>query len=349
MNIIANERPGIFYDYDTSSIIYSEPNNAVVGIVAEGPNNNIGEIYNIYKISDAETIFGNNQSITELCKIAIENGAYKIAAINIGDNEENYAQAFNKLKDTENICVIICDSHNIETQTLLMQSVVSASENCKERIGIVAAPQDSNVSTWASNFNCERIILVAQNPIDNDGNIKTGNILAAALAALVSKNYDNPSKTFNGAVISSISSLSPYLTDSQIDDYILSGVTPFEKIADRIEVIRAITSKKELDSSGVNKVENINLILISDFIIRNIREALYTSLSFSSNYLVSYSSIENQVIIKLQEYLELGLISSYEKPNIYQSTNDQSVCIVELDFVVINGVNQIHLTANIKV
>ena len=57
-----------------------------------------------------------------------------------------------------------------------------------------------------------------------------------------------------------------------------------------------------------------------------------------------------EMVLELQqEFLDSNVIDSYVVPNVYQSEDDATVCIVELDFTVAKGINQIHIIANINV
>ena len=219
MAIIAKQRPGVYSDYQTSGILYSKKSGKSIAIVAKS-STETNKIYTIQKLSDAQTIFGKDSIMYSLCKTIFENGASNILAISAGNSDENYASAFKILEETDGINVVICDSTNVSIQQLLMQSIVNASLNKKERIGVIAAAKNqSELADWASSFNNERILLVAQNPIGTDGSTLSGCILAAAVAAIISQ-YTDPSQSFNGVGFEGISKLNKALTEDEVDDYI---------------------------------------------------------------------------------------------------------------------------------
>ena len=346
MSTIARERPGVYSNYEASGVIYRHSSSRTIGIVAKS-SAEIGKIYNITKASDAESIFGKSGLMFNLCDISLKNGAYKISAVSVGDSDENYQGAFDLLNAVDDICAIICDSENLSIQNLLKTSVISASENLRERIGIVAAAQDETLSTWTTNFNHERIILVAQNPTEGNQTL-SGCILAAALAGIISKNTD-PTTSFNGDALEGISGLNISLSEDDVDDYIQMGIVPFEIVNNNVEIIRAVTSKISSNGAIDNTFKELNTILIIDFILKEIRSTLKSKIQGQKNNSSTRSSIQSQTTLKLQEFLEAQMIDSYDQVAVSQSEQDASICIVKLSFTVSRGLNQIHITASVTV
>lgn len=349
MAIIAKQRPGVYSDYQTSGILYSKNAGKTIGIVAKSSILAANTMYTLGRLSDVEATFGADGMMYTLCKVAFENGANSICAISAGDSDDNYAAAFALLEGIDGISVVLCDSTEASVQQLLMQSVVAASQNKKERIGVIAAAQaQEELATWARTFNNERILLVAQNPVDSEGNILSGCALASALAAVMSQ-YTDPSQSFNGVSLEGISKLSETLSEEKIDEYISSGVIPFEVIGGHVEIIRAVTSKTTTDGAVDTTFKEVNTILIIDEVIKSIRETLSNNISSAKNNVTTRNAISSQVTITLQEFLDANIIDAYATPNVYQSNDDSTVCVVEVDFTVAQGINQIHITANINV
>lgn len=349
MTTIAKQRPGIYSDYQTSGVLYSKKMEKSIAIIAQSkaePNT----VYSLQKLVDAKTVFGEESTMYALYKAVLENGAGSIVTVSVGeDTSSAYEAAFRLIAETDGIGVVICDSTELDIQQLLAQSVVAASQNKRERIGILAADgHESDLAAWANKFNSERILLVAQNPIDSQGEELSGCILSAAMAAIISQ-YTDPSQSFNGAGFENISKLSKDLSEDEVDEYITNGIIPFEVVAGRVEVIRAVTSRTTTDGLMDKTFKELNTILIIDEIIKAVRETLRENISTAKNNTSTRSAISSQVTVKLQEFLDANVIESYAVPNVYKSSDDATVCIVELDFTVAQGINQIHITANINV
>ena len=349
MAIIAKQRPGVYSDYQASGILYSKKTSKTIGIVAKSSILAANTMYTLGRLSDVEATFGTDSMMYTLCKVAFENGANSICAISAGDSDENYAAAFALLEGIDGISVVLCDSTEASVQQLLMQSVIAASQNKKERIGVIAAAQaQEELATWARTFNNERILLVAQNPVDSEGNILSGCALAAALAAVISQ-YADPSQSFNGVSLEGISKLNGALSEEEVDAYINSGIIPFEVLGGRVEIIRAVTSKTMSDGLADTTFKELNTVLVIDEVIKAIRETLSSNVSAAKNNVTTRSAISSQVTIKLQEFLDANIIDAYAPPSVYQASDDATICVVEVDFTVAQGINQIHITANINV
>lgn len=347
MSTIARERPGVYSDYDASGVIWGSNIGKIVGIVAS-TGGEINTVYTITRLSDAKTIFGETGLMIDLCNIAFQNGASQIAAVSAGSSDPNYAAAFAALAGSDNICAIVCDSTDVSVQTLLKESVVSSSENCKERIGIISLSSSGSVTDWANNFNCERLVLTAQIPIDENGNSLSPCLLSAALAGAIA-NTSDPSTSFNGIVLSGITGLSAHLSEDYIDSYIQEGITVFENIGGEIEIIRAVTSRTTTDSVTDKTFKELNTILIIDTVLSGIRSTLKNNISGSKNNSATRTSIATQTIIELENYMKAGFITSYDSPLVYQDSTDSSICIVEIKFNILHAISQIKITAHVKV
>lgn len=345
MSYVGKERPGVYSDYKSSSILWGNPTGKTVGLVAES-SKAAGSVNIITRSSDADSIFGTTGLMSKLCKIILQNGAIKVAAVSAGTN--NYDKAFDTIKSLDDICVVVCDSENVSVHDKLKSSIVSASEDSKERIGIVSYPSSSYTSGLGSHFNCERIIVIAQSPVDSDGEKLSSCYLSAAFAGLISQNSD-PSLSFNGKSLNSIFGLTSNLIEDKVDEYIESGITPFESISNQVEIIRAVSSRTTTNNITDLTFKDINTILIIDYVISGIRKTLSKLLEGAKNNSSTRSAIATQVTVELEKYKSEEIIDKYEQPSISKGSSDQSVCIVNISFEVSRGINQIYITADVRV
>lgn len=342
---VGRERPGVYSSYETSSILWGNPTGKTVGLVAKS-SLDAGELYNITRASDAYNIFGSNGLMGKLCETILQNGAVKVAAVSAGTN--GYDTAFSKIETLDDICAVVCDSEDVTVHDKLKTSVVSASENLKERVGIVSYPETSYSSTLGSHFNCERIMVIAQNPVDSNGDKMSSCFLAAAFAGVLSQSTD-PSISFNGRTLNYVAELSNKLAEDEVDEYIEAGIAPFETVLNQIEVIRAVSSRTTTDSVSDYTFKDFNTILIIDYVISGIRKALFSLLNGAKNNAVTRGAISTQVSIELEEYKSQNIINGYDHPKVTKDLDDQSVCVVEIKFEVSRGMNQIYITADVRV
>ena len=83
--------------------------------------------------------------------------------------------------------------------------------------------------------------------------------------------------------------------------------------------------------------------------IPGIRSALRARFARSKNTAQTRGAIRTQVIILLEEKLAKEIISGYDNVQVDVDASDPTLCLVQFDFAVTHGLNQIHLTAHITV
>ena len=163
MSITNHERPGVYSQYDASTVISSTGGGQNVGLAAlyDG-DEEVEGLYTFSRYEDAATAFGE-AAITELVRLLFLNGAAQVKAVPVAD-AESYEDAFALLEAEEDIAVVVCDSDTLTVQQALRDSINTASANRRERIAVVrgkTAETVSNLVTQAQSLNSERMVLVA--------------------------------------------------------------------------------------------------------------------------------------------------------------------------------------------
>lgn len=341
---ISSKRPGVYPNYDNSGIIYG--NDSAVGIVAKSYAQT-GKVYEISSIEDILSEFGNQGIMYDMCRLALINGTSKIFAVSVGeDDNPDYETAFSLLSNNSYVKVVVCDSNDLSVHTLLKNSVLSSSNNEFERIGIVSCSNSDTPSEWAGNFDSERIVLIAQNSIDDEGNVQNSSLLSAALAGVICSEI-NPAAPISGKPIRGIYALSTNISEDDINSFINVGITPIEVYDYSASIICAVTSKKY--DSGDDKVfSSLNSIIIFDDVISSVRKLLRKQFIGTLNNSKNCVSISTQVTIELEKKLLMGIIGAYEPPVVTISSSDNSTCLVDLSFSMSRGLNQIFVPVIIR-
>ena len=136
MSITNHERPGVYSQYDASTVISSTGGGQNVGLAAlyDG-DEEVEGLYTFSRYEDAATAFGE-ATITELVRLLFLNGAAQVKAVPVAD-AESYTAAFTLLEAEEDIAVVVCDSDTLTVQQALRDSINTASANRRERIAVV--------------------------------------------------------------------------------------------------------------------------------------------------------------------------------------------------------------------
>lgn len=344
MNIVS-ERPGVYSSYDASSVVLSASGGKTVGLAALCQTGEAGTAYDLSRYETAVTTFGEEEAITGLIRLLFLNGAARVWAVPVAD-EEGYEAAFEALNGVEDISIVVCDSGTLTVQQSLRDSVAAASEARRERIGVVAGDAGESVSqlvTRAQELNSERMVLVG--PEEADG---TGAALAAAVAGAIAGESD-PAVPLGGAVLKGVTALSQRYEDGEIDTLVQGGVTPLEAVAGQVSVVRGVTTRTKTGEVQDSTWRELTTIRVVDDVIPAVRSALRAKFARAKNTEQSRGAIRSQVIVELENKLAKEIITGYENVTVEADSENPTVCLVEFSFTVAHGLNQIWLSAHITV
>lgn len=342
MSIEKHERPGVYSSYDASSVISGGGGGKTVGIAAKSTGGTVGKLYRLTRQEEAIAAFGAGDSLTALVGLLFLNGAGAVCAVPV-KADADYTAAFNALGAEEALAVVVCDSTTLVVQQAVRDSVKAASAARRERIAVLPCGDGtaSQLAERAAAINSERVVLVA--PGNGDG-VKA----AAAVAGAISAERD-PAVPLGGAVLKGLGDLTAQYGDSELDVLIRGGVTPLERVGGEVSVVRGVTTRTKTGDAPDATWRELSTVLIIDEVIPAIRNALRSKFHRAKNTAQSRGAVRAQVILELEERVSREIIDGYENVIVSASTEEPTVCLVDFSFAVVHGMNQIWLTAHIKV
>ena len=344
MSITTHERPGVYSQYDASAVVSGSGGGQTVGIAALCEEGSAGTVHTFTRYEDAAAAFGETEELTELIRLLFLNGAAQVKAVPVAD-AEGYEDAFAALEGEEDVAVVVCDSDALTIQQDLRDSVEAASANRRERIAVVRGKTNetvANLVTQAQGLNSERVVLTA--PLGEDA----GAAVAAAVAGAIAGESD-PAVPLGGAELRGIGGLQAQYGDTDIDTLVRGGVTPVERVAGVVSVVRAVTTRTKTGEAADATWRELTTIRIVDDVIPTIRNSLRSRFRRSKNTEQSRGAIRSQVILELENKLAREIITGYEDVTVRADAENPTVCVVEFAFTVAHGLNQIWLSAHIIV
>ena len=365
MSVTTHERPGVYSEYDASSVVQGRQGRKMVGMAAIHATAPAGVPQTVTSYEGALIAFGSTggQDMTELIRLALKNGAAGVVAVPVAD-DEGYEAAFAALAAMDDIGVVICDSVDREVQQSLrdsaaasaarrerIASVEKASGAQRERIGVVsggASETAAKLVERAGKLNSERVVLVAPGGTDEEGKAVSGLSLAAAVAGAIAGTTD-PALPLGGAVLSGLYGLETTYGDNDLDLLIRGGVTPAERTGGVTSVVRGVTTRTTTDGTADTTWRELSTILVVDDVIPGIRSALRSKFHRAKNTEQSRGAIRSQVVLELENRKEREIISGYDNVAVSADPDNPTVCQVEFSFSAAQGLNQIWLTAHITV
>lgn len=360
MALIATTRPGVYSQYELSSVLHMGSRDKAVAIVGIAASGTPKQAVKISRMADVVAAFGTDTGNASLCTMAqmlLANGCANIVAVPaaVGSSAvaqaSDYTAALAVLDSMDAIGVIVSDNSSLEYLNVLKQYVVNASDNKRECIGFAgfaAGTTVDNMIAAASALNCERMVLVAGNPVDTDGTVQHGRLLACALAAQCAL-LDDPARMLSGSAAEGIAALNTRYSEEEIDDLIQGGVSPYELRAGKAQLIRAVTTRTKTQGVADSTLRELSTILVIDDVLVSLRDTLSASLSIARNNARSMNAIKTQAAIILERKKAAELIDSYSVPNVYADADDPTTLVVEVGFAICSGINQILVSANVLV
>lgn len=343
--VTTHERPGVYSSYDISSVVDSGAGNKTVAIAAASTSGKAVDIYDLTRYEEAVNTFGEGDSLTQLVRLLFLNGAASVAAVPVGQSAD-YQTAFDAIAQRDDVGIVVCDSDTLSVQQALRESVKAASDARRERIAVVGGGEEETVSqlvTRAKAINDQRVVLTA--PREENG---VAGSIAAAVAGAIAGEQD-PAVPLGGAQLKGIGNLPVRYSDNEIDVLVQGGVTPVERMAGAVSVVRGITTKTLNGENPDATWRELSTILIVDDVIPGIRNSLKAKFQRAKNTAQSRGAIRSQVILELENKLSDEIITGYDNVTVTAKESDPTVCMVEFSFTVAHGINQIWLSAHITV
>ena len=352
MSVTVHQRPGVYSAYDASSVVSGSNRGKVVGLAAVNTAVEAGVLHMITGYEQAVTVFGadEGENMTALIRTALKNGAGAVAAVATAD-ESGYEEAFSVLDEAEDVAVLLCGSVNLEVQQSLRDHAALASEARRERIAVVAGSKDETVDQLiqrAGQLNHERVVLAAPGTVDGEGMAISGLLTAAALAGAIAGETD-PALPIGGAVLLGLQGLEQRYSDNELDRLILGGVTPMESAGGTVSVVRGVTTRTTTGGVADATWRELTTIRVVDDVIPTLRNALRAKFRRAKNTERSRGAIRAQVVLELENKLAREIITGYENVSVTADSEDPTRCLVDFSFTVAHGLNQIWLTAHVKV
>lgn len=350
-----HERPGVYSSYDASSAVSAGMGAKTIGVAAKAMKGTVTEPVLLTNYAEAVKTFGEDNAsvgMSSMIRLLFANGASKIMAVRVADTATtaDYELGFSVLSNLEDIQIVVCDSANTEVQQALRSAVETASANRRERIAVVGGSGESlsDYITMAAAINSERVVLVAPDGLNSKGESLSAVACAAALAGAIASGGD-PSLPMNGTELYGLSALGATYGDNEIDTLVRGGVTPLEIVSGTISPVRCVTTRTTTDGAVDATWRELSTIRIVDDVIPSIRNSLRSKFSRSKNTAQNRGAIRSQVIVELEKKKAAQIIDDYGEVTITAIADNPTACLVEFNFAVAHGLNQIYLSAHIAI
>jgi len=354
--------PGVYSKIDASAAVRnSGPVTKVIGIVATGTSNDEAHkltniAYAPFSFKDAEEKYGEDSNIVKLMSVCIANGASKFIVVRAAEDLDvvDYKAALAAAELEEAIDIVIMDSDNPLDHVELKNHAVSASDNRRERIGIVgfdAGTDFATVINQAKALNSGKVYTSYPNALDNTGTELSGIYTAAALAGQIAAETD-PSMPMTNVQVNGFYGLAKKLKDDEINSLIEAGVIPLEVRSGEIRIVRAVSTYTK-DATGNTDItwQELTTTLITHHILKDMRRRLTSAFSRAKQTAETRDAIKSEVLTALLEYQAADYIEDVKDEDVSIEINPHDPFRNDVDFVynVTGPVNVIFLTGHLVI
>lgn len=340
---ITTLRPGVYAAYTTAPL-YAAGRSAKAAAIAAPGGTHIGEVLALERYTQAEEQYTapEDKVLLEALRRLFAGGVSKVFACALQTESPDYGQAFEAFAKQDGIGVVLCASEEQSVLEALRDSVQKAAAEQRERLAVAAVTQGEQALTLAAQCNCERMLLCCGS---GDGQPL---YLAAAMAALLLVQA-GPDSSLNGAVLPTLSELTPQADNAMVEKLLAGGVVPFAQTGDLVECVRAVTTRTKTNGLPDATYRDVSTIRIIDHVMTAVRTMLRTRLRGLHNTPQAMESVASQITVVLSDLAAQGLLQQFEAPAVSVHPSDRSVCIVELGFTVAHVVSQIYVEAQITI
>ena len=306
-----HERPGVYSNYEMSTVLSSGSGNQTVGLAAvmEGSS-----MLTITSVSQAEKLLEAEPVALNLVRLLLLNGAGTVLVYpSADDSVESYCAAAKALLAEKQARLMICDCDHENVQLGMKAAILEAAEEGNECIGVAAMASTSvtPLVARAAALDSERMVLVAGSAkLSWDEGVDGSVDGAAAVAGLLAGETD-PAVPVHGVALKGIGTVSQRFTETEIDTLVQGGVTQLEAVGGTVSIIRAVTTRTTTEGNPDASWRELTTIRIVDDVVPGVRNALKAKFIRRKNNETTRGAIRAQVVVELEKRKKREIIDDY--------------------------------------
>ncbi len=348
-----HERPGVYSDFEASSVSYARRGARAVGAVGACPKGTALTPVVITRYAQAVEAFGGEgQGLCELVRLALLGGAASVTAVPVAAaaTVADYTAALEVLGQVENLPFVVCDADGADIHKAMRDMVKAALGARRERVAVLGMNTDTviELAARAGLLQSERVVLLAGKALRQDGSVLPGPLAAASAAGVLAAQTD-PALPLSGAELVGLYGLQSLYEDGDIDLLVRAGVSPLDYSAGSVSVLRGVTTRTMTNGAADPTFHELTTTLIADYVIPTLRSALQARFRRAKNTPQVRGAIRSQVVMELEACKTNEIITAYDNVTATQSPDNPTVCLVAFRFAVAHTLNQIYLSAHIEV
>ena len=340
-------RPGVYASYTVTAVSAKNKGRAVT-VAAKSPKGTT-PVQKVTSFSEAKALFGaaeEGNDLMQWMQAVYDNGSPVVYAKSMEDSgAAAYQSALEELLETE--AYVVCwDKSDSALAEYAAERLAQLAERGTLKLAVCRGETENEAVTMAKAVNSARVCLTY--PKMTWGSM-TADVAPAVLAAQIA-GCEDLGGNLNGALVQGDVQVVNVSSEDSVNALIRSGVCVFEQNGSFAELIRGVTTATMDEQGNADATfRNLSVTMIADVVMEELRALLQTRLLQAKGSKAALDSIASLVVCQLSDLEDQGLLSGYEMPAVYLSEEDSTVCMVEVQFTVLQGIQQVVLNAQIMV
>lgn len=354
-------------------------------LIGQGVDEKKEVIFKINGTKDAIAHFGETSPFVEIVKALVLNGVKVLEGMNIGtvgtsvagtDEEfgdgdtpspgtpavtydyptidKAYAAAYEKSLVDKEIMIIILDTDSADARKDLAVHLKTAENADIYRYAVVGVPKTitdiENVQDMVTKINSDRIFVPFPNLLNTDGELLDGTFTAAALAAVLNTQTDDPALPTNSIAITGFGGVSIQFLESDLKTMADSGICAFFN-EDGVATTWQNVTTAQKEKGDFSIWHDATTRLIADNVLATVLAKLKANYRRTKNITRVLDSIRGDIIAILENKLALEIIEEFDEElcTVVKDPEDRYGALADFEYKVVSPLYTITVTQHIKI
>jgi len=324
-----NQRPGVYSRVELSGQMAGDGSCAALLLPSQGGQEVSARVESYH---DGLSLLAGNNLALDCLRLLFGGSGEVIVVVAPG-----FAQALEALGGFGEVRAIVSGFAETQDLAALRSFAESSAQGQRECVVFAGIDAPQAAISAAQSLNSGRVVLCCP-AISLEEEEEAHPIYGACALAAAVVGASSPIRNFNGETFPALHH-APLMPEDAVQSLLKAGVSVFENVGARVELIRALTT------NGGN-LRSLNTVLIIDYVMRSVRQSLRVKLSAGR---ATIEGVRDLVAVELASKRDAGIITTFAPPRCRPDKNDPGICVVEISFGVAHLLSKIHLTAHIRV
>lgn len=337
-------------------------------LIGQGVDEKKEVIFKINGTKDAIAHFGETSPFVEIVKALVLNGVRVLEGMNIGTVgtsgesttydyptiDKAYAAAYEKSLVDKEIMIIILDTDSADARKDLAVHLKTAENADIYRYAVVGVPKTitdiEDVQDMVTRINSDRIFVPFPNLLNTDGELLDGTFTAAALAAVLNTQTDDPALPTNSIAVTGFGGVNTQFLESDLKTMADSGICAlFNEDGVATTWQNVTTAQKEKGDFSI--WHDATTRLIADNVLATVLAKLKANYRRTKNIVRVLDSIRGDIIAILENKLALEIIEEFDEElcTVVKDPEDRYGALADFEYKVVSPLYTITVTQHIKI